>query len=195
MRLDADSGIDFPSPAEFNRLGVCEARKLPVLAVLILGSFLFLEEAATPVVLPSETRFLSGRDSLAEDDVVGRELIAGGCGKAPILMVLRTALAEGMPDAFPAAEPALTVGISGVECVGCGVGRAEGLEGAFSLVGVTGKLFRGGLGCGIGGRAAVGGSAVCRGRTGRDMARCELKMSIAFSDTAPSSANVPLPPS
>lgn len=180
MRLDALRGMDFPSPAEFSRLGVCEARKLDTLAVLILGSFL-LFEVITPVVLASDTRFLSGMDSLAEEDVVGRELVAGGCGKAPILIVLRTAFVDGMPEALPAAEAALTVGTSGVDSTGCGVGRAEGLEGAFSRVGVTARLLRGGLGRGIRGRAEVGGSAVSRGRTGRDIVQYQLEMSVVTS--------------
>lgn len=45
----------------------------------------------------------------------------------------------------------------------------EGREGAFSREGVWGRLFRGGFVDGMGGSAAVGGSARGRVRTGRDM--------------------------
>jgi hypothetical protein len=121
-------------------------RKLPTLAVLILGGFLFLPDAIAAAVLPSDTRFLSGTDSLTEEEVVGRELWAGGCGKAPILMVFRTDFAAGIADVLPAAEPDLTVGISGVDRAGWDVGSAEGLNGTFMRDGVTGRLLRGGLG-------------------------------------------------
>lgn len=139
-----------------------------MLAVLFLGSFLFLELATPPAVLPSDTHFLSDRDSV-EDEVVGREAGAGGWGNAPMLIVFRTAFADGIPEAFPAAEPALTVGTSGVDRAGCRVGRAEGLDGALMRDGVTGRLLRGGLGSGMGGSAPVGGSAAGRARTGRDI--------------------------
>ncbi len=138
--------MDLPSPVELSRLGVCEPRKLPALAVLILGSFLCFELTTPLAVLPSEMRFLSTRDSLADTVVGGRGDDGGGCGKEPILMVFRTFLVEGMPDAFPAAEPALTVGISGVDCAGCEVGSAEGRDSAFKRVGVTGRLLRGAFG-------------------------------------------------
>jgi hypothetical protein len=49
------------------------------------------------------------------------------------------------------------------------VGRIEGREGGFSRDGGCGKLFRGGLLLGSGGRAAVGGSAAGRESTGEDM--------------------------
>ena len=120
-------------------------RKLPVLAVLILGSFLLLGKVAAPVVLPSDIRFLSGILSPFEDEVPGRELVMGGCGNAPILMVLRTVLIdEGMLEALPAAEPAR--GISGVDAVPPGVGSADGRDGAFRREGVCGRLLRGPLG-------------------------------------------------
>jgi len=136
--------------------------------VLIRGSFLFLEFGTPPAVLPSDIRLLSERESF-EDEVVGRETGAGGWGKAPILIVFRTLFADGIPEALPAAEPALTVGISGVDSAGCEVGSAEGLDGVLIRDGVTGRLLRGGLGVGIGGRLPVGGSAAGRASTGRDM--------------------------
>jgi hypothetical protein len=82
-------------------------------------------------------------------------------------MVLRTDLAEGMPEALPAADPAR--GTSGVECPPPGVGRADGLEGVFMRDGVAGRLLRGGLAGGTGGSADVGGSAVGRDNTGSDV--------------------------
>lgn len=120
-------------------------------------------------------RFFSGIESLFEEEVVGLEGGMGGCGKAPILMVLRTVFAvDGMPLALPKADPAL--GISGVEDAPCGVGNAEGLEGVLNreAMGVVGKLLRGALDCGRGGSAPVGGSAAGRARTGRDMALCSV---------------------
>ena len=144
--MDALRGIVFPSPAELSRLGVCdEARKLDTLAVLILGSLLFLE-LLTPTVLPSETRLFSEIVSPDEDEVVGLEGVGGGgCGNAPMLMTFRTDLA-GMDDVLPAAEPDLTVGMSEADDMPCGVGSAEGREGALMRLGVTGRLLRGALG-------------------------------------------------
>ncbi len=138
-----------------------------MLAVLILGNFLFLP--VTPeATLPSELRFPPWIDSLLEDDVPGREpLVLGGSGKAPMLIVLRTDLGGRMALALPAADGALEVGRLGVDPADCGVGRAEGL-GAFKRDGVSGRLFRV-LGCGMAGSAPVGGSAAGREGTGRDM--------------------------
>ena len=169
MRLDAVRGIDLPSPAELSRLGVWETRKLPELAVLIFGSFLCFEVTTPLAVLPSDMRFLSDMGSFVEREVEGLEDGGGGCGKEPILMVFLTFFVELTPNAFAVADPALTVGTSGVDCAACEVGSKEGREGAFMRVGVTGRLLRGGLGWGMGGRAAVGGSAAGRARTGRDM--------------------------
>lgn len=142
-----------------------------MLAVLILGSFFARGRVTVPDALPSEIRFFSEVDSLVEEEVVGLETV-GGCGKAPMLSVFRTVLdADGMPLAFPRADPAL--GSSGVDEVPCGVGSAEGRLGGFIFVavGVAGRLLRGGaFACGMGGRAPVGGSAVGRARTGRDIA-------------------------
>lgn len=98
-------GIELASPAELSRLGVCEARKLAVLAVLALGSFLLL---VRPLTLASEPRFFSRTESLE----FGRE--DGGGGKAAMLLTLRIDLAAGIPEALPAEEDAL--GISVVDC-------------------------------------------------------------------------------
>lgn len=146
MRLDALRGIDLPSPAELSRLGVWEAWKPPGLAVLILGGFLCFEATTPLAVLPSDIRFLSGRGSFVEREVEGREDVGGGCGNEPILMVFRTFLVAGMPEPLAATEAVLTVGTSGVDCAACEVGSAEGREGVFIRVGVTGRLLRGGLG-------------------------------------------------
>lgn len=140
--------------------------------MLILGSFFARGRATVPDALPSEILFFSEIDSLVEDEVVGLDNELGGCGKAPMLSVFRTVLfADGIPLALPKADPAL--GSSGVDEVPWGVGSAEGREGGliFDAVGVAGRLFRGGaFACGMGGRAPVGGSAVGRARTGRDIA-------------------------
>lgn len=82
---------------------------------------------------------------------------------------MRIDLAEGMPDglSFP-----LVAVRSGLEAIGCEVGRSDGLEGAFSREGGCPRLFRGVLPAvvGRGGKAPVGGSARGREeRTGRDM--------------------------
>lgn len=145
--------------------------------MLILGSFFTLGKVAVPDALPSDILFFSDMDSLPEDDVVGLEADVGGCGKAPMLNVFRTVLAaDGIPLALPNADPAL--GISGFDAVPLGVGSAEGREGGFIFedVGVAGKLLRGPLDCGIGGRAPVGGSAAGRARTGRDMALVQYEL-------------------
>jgi hypothetical protein len=109
-------GMVLPSPAEFNRLGVCEARKLGLLARLARGNFLLLVNPPTPA---SDARFLSMMDSLD----VGREVGLGGTGNAPILVTFLTAFAEGMPDAFPIEDEAL--GRSVVE-YDRGAGSADG---------------------------------------------------------------------
>lgn len=119
------------------------------------------------VILPSEALFPPWIESLLEEEVLGREPALGGSGNAPMLMVLRTLLGAWMPLAFCVRDDVLVVGTIGTDPADCGVGRAEGL-GAFSRDGVSGRLFRG-LGSGMGGRAAVGGSAAGRASTGRDI--------------------------
>lgn len=86
-----------------------------------------------------------------------------------MLIVLRIVLAAGIPLDLTFDVTVPNVGISGVDCVGCRVGNAEGLEGALRREGVAGRLFRGGLDEGIGGSALVGGSAAGRDKTGRDI--------------------------
>ena len=54
----------------------------------------------------------------------------------------------------------------------CEVGNAEGLDGCFNRDGVCPRLFLGALLVGRGGSAPVGGSAMGRERTGRDMSTC-----------------------
>lgn len=154
-------GIVLASPAELSRLGVWEARKLAVLAMLALGSFLLF---VNPTLPPSEARFFSGIDS----PEFGLDVGVGGTGKEPMLVTLRTDLVGGgIPEARPVEEADL--GISLVDC-DCGVGRADGRDGVFSRVGVAcARLLRMLFGCGMGGSAPVGGSAAGRARTGRDM--------------------------
>jgi hypothetical protein len=123
----------FASPAELNKLGVCEARKLALLARLARGNFLLLVKPPTPA---SDARFLSMMESLD----VGREVGLGGTGNAPILVTFLTALAEGMPEALPTEDDAL--GRSVVEW-DRGVGSADGRDGAFRRLGVDcGRLLR-----------------------------------------------------
>lgn len=80
-----------------------------------------------------------------------------------MLIVFRTVCGVGSPVLF------LTVGTSGVETVAWGLGVADGREGAFSLDGVCGRLFLTGFAKGRAGRGEVGGSAVGRVRTGKDI--------------------------
>lgn len=78
-------------------------------------------------------------------------------------------MAEGMPDGL---SFSLIEVRSGLDAVGCEVGRSDGLEGAFNREGGGPRLFRGVLPAvvGRGGKAPVGGSASGREeRTGRDM--------------------------
>ena len=128
--------------------------------MLALGSFLLL---VRPTPLPSEPRFLR-----IDSPEFGREVGDGGTGNAPMLVTLRTVFSGGgIPEARPIEEDAL--GRSLVEC-DCGVGRADGRDGVFRRVGVAyGRLLRADFGCGMGGSAPVGGSAVGRARTGSDI--------------------------
>lgn len=106
--------------------------------VLTRGNFLLLVRPETLALLASEDRFLS----VLESPDAGRDEVFGGTGKAPILVTLRTALAEGIPDARPTDEEAR--GRSEVEA-DCGVGSAEGRVGVLkpelSRV-ALGRLFR-----------------------------------------------------
>ena len=91
-----------------------------------------LSKAAFPVVPvrgarllralpPSERRFLEDVVECMEDDVPGREPTEGGCGKAPMLIVLRKVFP--CTCALPKAESVLKVGMSDVELTCCGDGR------------------------------------------------------------------------
>jgi len=133
--------------------------------VLVLGNLLFPREART-----GETASVPSDDVLfrvVDGNVLDLGLVVGGRGNEPMLKVFRTVLFEFALEAFPNAEPERSVGISGVEA-GCGDSNADGREGAFSRDGVP-RLFLGAFFCGIGGRAAVGGSAGGRERTGSDI--------------------------
>lgn len=155
-------GIVLASPAELRRLGVCEARKLDVLAMLALGSFLLLFR---PTPLPSEPRFFR-----IDSPEFGLDVGEGGTGNAPILVTLRTVFSGGgIPEARPIEEEALGRSLVNCDC-DCGVGKADGRDGVFRRDGVVcGRPLRADLGCGIGGSAPVGGSAVGRARTGSDI--------------------------
>ena len=65
-----------PSPAEFNRLGVCDERKLA--AALFLGDFLDFREGACMLFPPSEVLFLVDVLDAMEAEVGGREPNIGG---------------------------------------------------------------------------------------------------------------------
>ena len=113
--------------------------------------------------VPSADMFLG--TVAIDDEVVGRDPGFGGCGKAPMLIVLRTGLPGVSILAIPRADPDLKLGISGVDDA-----AVRALDGGRSLedeCGVlTARLFLGGFVRGIGGRADVGGSPAGREGTG-----------------------------
>jgi hypothetical protein len=88
--------MELPSPEEFKRLGVCDTRKLALLAVLVLRGFLVLEDTEVDVfTLPLDTLFLDDVFETMDCAVGGRELMVGGCGKEPILIVFLTVREAG----------------------------------------------------------------------------------------------------
>lgn len=85
-----------PSPEEFKRLGVCDTRKLALLAVLVLGGFLVLEDAElVAFTLPFDALFFEDVFETMDCAVGGLELVVGGCGNEPILIVLLTVWVPG----------------------------------------------------------------------------------------------------
>lgn len=108
MRWPARTEIDIPSPAEFNKLGVWELRKLAELTALARGDFLVFAVYESPF----DVRFLLDVVEFIEAEVEGRDDALGGCGNEPILTVFRTGF-DGMPDGF-----SLALERSGVEWVG-----------------------------------------------------------------------------